>query len=109
MLLEFKHGGHALPKDAADKDRQALLRSGSRIVGPEQAGEDFDPDTMTPFRYLIDHVGQDDLLPVGSQTVAALDALGAAMIDQPPADPTSDSIIPPIYTYWSQFIDHELT
>jgi hypothetical protein len=109
MLLEFKHGGHALPQDAAARDPQVLLRSGSRIVGPDQAGEDFDPDAMTPFRYLFDIAGQDDLLPVGPKTVAALDALGAAMIDQPPASPGNDASIPPIYTYWSQFIDHELT
>ena len=39
----------------------------------------------------------------------ALDALGDAMIDQRAATPTSTRSIPPIFTYWSQFIDHELT
>ena len=46
--------------------------------------------------------------------VTALKALGAAMVEDPPptTDPlesTGDSLIPPIYTYWGQFIDHDLT
>ena len=86
MFFEFKHGGHALP-DAAAGGARAALRGRSDIVTPEQAGEDFDPNTMTPFRYLLDEVGkkEDDLLPVSEETVKALDALGEAMID-PPAD-----------------------
>ncbi len=45
-------------------------------------------------------------------TVAALKALGAAMIESPPpTDLTQpdNSVIPPIYTYWGQFIDHDTT
>jgi hypothetical protein len=47
-------------------------------------------------------------------TVAALKRLGAAMVEDPasPADPfqsTENSTIPPVYTYWGQFIDHDLT
>ena len=57
MFFEFKHGGHALPEAAADSTRAAFQRR-SDIVTPEQAGEDFDPDTMTPFRYLLDEVGR---------------------------------------------------
>ena len=82
MFFEFKHGGHALPEAAADSARAAFQRR-SDIVTPEQAGEDFDPNTMTPFRYLLDEVGkkEEDLLPVSEETVKALDALGGAMID----------------------------
>lgn len=47
-------------------------------------------------------------------TVAALKRLGAAMVEDPPspADPlqsTDNSTMPPVYTYWGQFIDHDLT
>lgn len=115
MFFEFSHGGHALAK-GADNARAEGRRD---IVTAAQAGIDFDPDTMTPFRYLIDKVGADDLLPVSPATVAALDKLGEAIVKQQPPpvpsavvdgpDPDPDSNIPPIFTYWSQFIDHELT
>ncbi len=115
MFFEFSHGGHALAKGAD------TARAGRRdIVTLKQAGIDFDPDTMTPFRYLIEKVGPDDLLPVSPATVAALDKLGEAIVkqqsqaDTDKADTAKDDLnpdanIPPIFTYWSQFIDHELT
>lgn len=111
MFFEFKHGGHVLPDAAAD-DTRAATRGRSDVVTPRQTGEDFDPNTMTPFRYLLDDVGrkEDDLLPVSEATVKALDALGDAMIDPPgPAPAGADAPVAPIFTYWSQFIDHELT
>ena len=44
-------------------------------------------------------------------TVAELDALGDLMIDAvaDPEDPAPDSTMPPVLTYWGQFLDHELT
>src|SRR4051812_46056302 len=106
MFFEFKHGGHALPKNI-DKDLYDVGRVD--IVTPEQAGEYFDPDTMTPFRYLIEDSGEDDLLPKSEDTVKALDELGAAMVDQDDKGNLASSTIPPIYTYWSQFSDRKLT
>lgn len=111
MFFEFSHGGQALAK-GADNVRIEGRRD---MVTLAQAGIDFDPDTMTPFRYLINTAGPDDLLVVGPATVAALDKLGEAIVKQQPApavdnlDPDADAAIPPIFTYWSQFIDHELT
>jgi hypothetical protein len=92
MLLEMKHGGHTLPKSSAD-----------------QRGLESEIDSMTPFRYLVDTIGEDGLLLVGEDTVKALDELGNAMIDPVDQDQNPDSKIPPVYTYWAQFIDHELT
>jgi hypothetical protein len=110
MFFELKHGGQALVQ-VTDSKSEALAKRAD-IVTPQQAGDDFDPDTMTPFRYLIDTADARDLLPVSPDTVKALDDLGAALI-QPPLDDRQDdnpdSTIPPIFTYWSQFIDHELT
>ena len=31
------------------------------------------------------------------------------MVEQSLADPGDDSTIPPVYTYWGQFVDHDLT
>ncbi len=131
MFFEFKHGGHALTKDAAEVGPQQQgerrphqrpphgprwRRWGRDVVTPEQAGDSFDPDTMTPFRYLVETDRAEDFLPVSLETVKALDALGEAMAAvRPPGsdvnaqDQNPDSAIPPIFTYWSQFIDHELT
>jgi hypothetical protein len=107
MFLEFKHGGHALSKTAAQESGIAAIKP--NIIPPGKTGEDFDEDNMTPFRYLVDTAGSDDLLQVGDDTVKALDALGVAMVDQPNNENNPDSKLPPIFTYWSQFIDHELT
>src|SRR5690606_27991995 len=39
-----------------------------------------------------------------------LGKLGAAMIEPAgPPDPAHDSTVPAIYTYWGQFIDHDIT
>jgi hypothetical protein len=88
MFIDFKHG--------------------------EENTDDFDVDSATPFRYLVKNIAADGQLPVGTATVEALDKLGAAMVDtessgnqEPKPDQTST--IPTIYTYWAQFIDHELT
>lgn len=121
MFFEFKHGGHALTKDAAEAAPQRQrgqqphgLHWHRDVVTPAQAGDSFDPDTMTPFRYMIETDRAEDFLPVSLDTVRALDALGTAMALQPSEgvdaqDSNPDSAMPPIFTYWSQFIDHELT
>ncbi|MEU2199392.1 heme peroxidase family protein [Isoptericola sp. NPDC019482] len=42
--------------------------------------------------------------------VAALKKLGAAMVEPGgPPNPDLDSTIPAVYTYWGQFIDHDIT
>lgn len=70
--------------------------------------EDFDIDSKTPFKYLFDTKSDEELLTQSSNTVEALDDLAKAMIDATPPDGSKEAV-PAIYTYWSQFIDHELT
>jgi hypothetical protein len=93
VLKNISHGGHLRP------------------------AEDFAVAT-TPFDYLFADLAEqfpNHHLPSGdpataAATVAALTALGTAMIDNASQSPDpADSIIPPIYTYWGQFIDHDLT
>jgi hypothetical protein len=50
-------------------------------------------------------------LPVepAAAVVASLKALGAAMVDQQDDTTDGDSKVAPIYTYWGQFVDHDLT
>jgi hypothetical protein len=73
----------------------------------------------TPFDYLFDKLAAefpahhlDDTNPAA--TVARLKDLGAAMIEEeaPPGgelQAQGNSTIPPVYTYWGQFIDHDIT
>lgn len=83
----------------------------------ELVNGELDINSMTDFNYFLEPVGgkSSNTLAEDAKTVAALDVLGEAMIDQqqdlirPEVEATPDSTIPPIFTYWSQFIDHELT
>lgn len=52
-----------------------------------------------------------NLLAQDSSTVSALVALGRSMLDPSPGDPADpgDSEIPAAYTYFGQFIDHDIT
>ena len=69
---------------------------------------------VTDFDYLFPELVADPakLLPadtpaVAANTVAALNDLGNAMIEQ--GAPQKNAPIPPIHTYWGQFVDHDLT
>ena len=111
-FIDLKHGGHVIPEDvnrseavAANQDNMLLARA------------DVDEDS-TPFYYLFPDLPTqpDKLLPADdpAAVVAALKLLGDAMVEDPalPADPlqsTNNSVIPPVYTYWGQFVDHDLT
>ena len=61
------------------------------------------------YAYLL-NPSEEDLLLVNDQTVNNLRALGRAMIEAEPTDPNNDNAsIPAGYTYWGQFIDHDIT
>ncbi|GAA2475364.1 peroxidase family protein [Winogradskya humida] len=121
IITGLRHGGHAIADNAPDVDelKEAGWTPLSEVVQDSQArGADAKDHYIgtTDFDYLFkDLVGKPDKhLPAGSDaevaaTVAGLNQLGDAMIDQePPADDRS-SPIPPIYTYYGQFVDHDLT
>ena len=109
-MLNLKHGGHVLASDAKGAD-EAAKKTGAVIMA---AGE---RPTETPFDYLFPQLeGKPDahLQGTPAQVVAALKALGSAMVDSAPPSATDpkvqvNSTIPTIYTYWGQFIDHDTT
>src|SRR4029450_10604868 len=78
-----------------------------------EAAQAIKEDSTFPFDYLFPELNSKESahLTAGepAKTVAALNALGAAMAEQTPPPPAGDSTIPPVYTYWGQFIDHDLT
>jgi hypothetical protein len=70
-------------------------------------------EDLHAFGYLFPGLQNDDgnLLPVSRQTRDALIALGRTMTDPGPGQPADpgDSPIPAAYTYFGQFVDHDIT
>jgi hypothetical protein len=76
------------------------------------AGTDIAVDEQGDFGYFVPPLdAAENYLPASPATVSDLDALGNLTIDAAadPEDPAPDSTIPPVLTYWGQFLDHELT
>lgn len=65
---------------------------------------------LAPFKYMFEDLQSDPeaLLPAGEKTVQGLIDLGKAM-NEPGDDPKFDSAIPSAYTYFGQFLAHDLT
>ncbi len=66
----------------------------------------------TPFNYMFPELAHSPacLLPAGQETVRGLVALGDAMAaDDPGTSEDLNSTIPSFFTYFGQFIDHDLT
>ena len=67
------------------------------------------PRRLTRFGYLFPDLQADEhLLPPGADTIANLKHLGASMRDMTPDD-DRNSRIPSAYTYFGQFVDHDIT
>jgi hypothetical protein len=122
VLTDLHHGAHpvggvagsppvAVRADAAEATQRAdapRLAEVIRDAAPPPLDE-----ISTPFGYLFTGLATsypNGHLPVESAAavVAALKALGSAMVDAPP-DEEPNSAIPPVYTYWGQFVDHDIT
>jgi len=61
------------------------------------------------FMFLRLQNNPNNLLPESSQTVTSLARLGQTMIDSEGNDVAGDSNIPAIFTYFGQFVDHDIT
>lgn len=124
-MLNLKHGGHVLD-DAAPGAEETTRKMNDVVLMKEALGKN-DVAAMkgapasapigTPFDYLFSSLknAPDSHLPGDPKKVVAdLNALGTNMIDNaPPVDADVkvrvNSTIPAVYTYWGQFIDHDLT
>jgi hypothetical protein len=101
-ILFQSHSGREKP-DAAD--------SLTALAAPP-TGTDIAVDEQADFGYFVPPSdATENYLPVSAGTVGELDTLGNLMIDAAgdPEDPAPDSTLPPVLTYWGQFLDHELT
>jgi len=105
VLTDVRHGGHVIADQVPRVDPDCRSADGMRWVEVEERS--------TPFGYMftdLQGLYPAAHLPVepSAAVVASLKALGAAMVEQPPSA-AGDSTVPPIYTYWGQFVDHDLT
>ena len=122
VLRNIRHGGQILPDDApnaeptTDKLEEVSLLSS--VVAERSLEAPRLAEVSTPFNYLFDDLAAQfpaQHLPGDSAAVtAALKRLGEAMAEPAPPrgeelQPTGNSTIPPVYTYWGQFIDHDIT
>ncbi len=123
VLTGLMHGGHAFV-DGAPGAAERVAAGGLALSEVSQepglagmsAGDALAAVGATRFDYLFPdletdptaHLPADDAATV-DRTVAALNALGDAMIEQAPPAAPRNAPIPPVHTYWGQFVDHDLT
>ena len=103
MTLFFQsHGG---------KEQAKVSQAGPATRAAPPIPGDIAADEQADFGYFLPPLdAPDNYLPSSPTTVTELDTLGNLMVDQGPRDPAgADSDLPPVFTYWGQFLDHELT
>jgi hypothetical protein len=118
LSTELRHGGQVLPDDAPGAEGLAAQRVRVSLDRQAVPGADVDaPGSTTSFGYLFqqlaDQFPEHHLHGDPAAVVAALKRLGTALVEvRPPAGTPAeplDSTIPGVYTYWGQFIDHDIT
>jgi hypothetical protein len=70
------------------------------------------PGQGSPFDYMFPDLARDpdSVLPLGATTISGLRALGSSIANEEPQNAPLDGIgIPAAYTYFGQFIDHDIT
>jgi hypothetical protein len=105
MAIRFQtHSGR-------EKEKVAGAAALAAAAAPP-AGADIAVDEQADFGYLFPPLEvAEHYLPEATATVDELDRLGNLMTDSAGGNETSgnDSTMPPVLTYWGQFLDHELT
>jgi nucleoid-associated protein YgaU len=101
------HGEVATPEQLQQAERELASQAASIDLGFAVAA----PAALQDFDYLLLDLQDDDanLLPKSATTVRRLKELGATMQDPGAGSDPGDSNIPAIYTYFGQFIDHDIT
>lgn len=104
MLFHPGHGTTVFPDDAtSDADSEALRTS--HLCGYEDPEKGQAVTRFGQFGYLFPKT---QIFPQSATTTADLDALADAMVQPAPLE-TQDSQIAPVFTYFGQFIDHDIT
>lgn len=106
-MPRLPHGLDITPETARDA-REAVTE---RVTDVPLGFAAVKPVDLRRFDYLLPELQQDpdNLLPVSRQTRDALRDLGRAMADDGTDDPAGDARISAAYTYFGQFVDHDIT
>jgi Animal haem peroxidase len=111
MTILFQtHSGREKEKGPAPLAVAAAAAKVAAAAPP--AGTDIAVDEQADFGYFVPPLdAPENYLPALPGTVGELDTLGDLMIDAVanPEVTGTDSTMPPVLTYWGQFLDHELT
>jgi Animal haem peroxidase len=105
-MPRLAHGSVATPQELQDAQRDLASRATDIDLGFAVAG----PAALQDFDFLFPELQDDqaNLLPTSADTLRRLKELGRTMQDPGGADP-GDADIPAIYTYFGQFVDHDIT
>jgi len=71
--------------------------------------QDIAPDEVADFGYLFPNFSDSDSFLSETLSAISLDELAGFMAVGAEPDADRDSTLPPVFTYWGQFLDHELT
>jgi nucleoid-associated protein YgaU len=101
------HGEVATPEQLHAAERDLAAQAASVELGFAVAA----PAALQDFDFLFPELQDDDanLLPKSATTVKRLKELGATMQDPGAGGDPGDANIPAIYTYFGQFVDHDIT
>jgi nucleoid-associated protein YgaU len=104
-MARIAHGEVVTSEQMQDTERE-LASSGDAGLTLAAAG----PGDLRAFGFMFSDLQNDEanLLPRSPGTLKHLKGLGRAMKD-PDANPARNSSIPAIYTYFGQFVDHDIT
>ncbi|MBL7258698.1 peroxidase family protein [Paractinoplanes lichenicola] len=122
MLSNIRHGSQVLPDTAPGAQRTAAGLASATLLSeaadlPPTAQAEI-AEVSSPFDYLFGDLAAEfpaHHIPGEPATVRGLlTALGIAMAKETPAADdqrggAGNSVIPAVYTYWGQFIDHDIT
>jgi hypothetical protein len=117
LLRDLRHGGEVVADDAPQAKELSAIRERVSLLSSVLPGDGTEQAT-TPFGYLFDDLAAQfparHLPGDPAQVTTALETLGGALAEVPdpsgsPPGQVGNSTIPPVYTYWGQFIDHDIT
>ena len=104
-MPRLAHGATAPPEELRQAHADLAARAAEVALGFAVAA----PSALQDFDFLFPELQDDDanLLPRSATTVKRLKELGRTMVD--PGVPTGDGKVPALYTYFGQFVDHDIT
>ena len=104
-MPRLAHGATAPPEQLRQAHEDLAARAAEVVLGFAAAA----PVALQDFDFLFPELQDDDanLLPRSAATVKRLKELGRTMVD--PGVATGDGQVPAVYTYFGQFVDHDIT